>query len=405
MNRTSSAPDLPRLVWIYPGDLNIALDATTWLATTRELRNLGWYVTLIAAGQAGQGYVQGVEVHCIAGPQVYLVRQLVFHARLLSYLARDYQQADIILFHPISALWLLCLRLLYCVFRRQRPLFVMDTRTVPMSSTTWKERVSALFCEIMNRLAKYWVDGQTAITPRMAETVGIPARQLWGIWPSGVDPVRFAPAQAMREWPDEGEPVHLIYVGRLDRERNLLALCHAVISANDEGKRIVLSLVGTGSVQTELEWFAQQTKGQIHVVPPIPHEQVPALLAQAHVGVLPFPDEERFRVSSPIKLFEYMAAGLPILATRVVCHSDVLGNGAYVFWAETADMEGLLAAIRTLWQHRTALAAMGCEAAGASQSWTWRAATQKLSNALKTGLAEKQETFNHIAPHRWSDAP
>ena len=40
-----------------------------------------------------------------------------------------------------------------------------------------------------------------------------------------------------------------------------------------------------------------------------PHDQIPEVLARAHVGVLPFPDEEKFRVSSPIKLFEYMAAG------------------------------------------------------------------------------------------------
>ena len=73
------------LVWIcghYPGG---ALDRPSWLEVTRELRKLGWQVTLIAAGPNGRKWPEGVEVLCIEKPPIYLIGQLVFHLRILRF--------------------------------------------------------------------------------------------------------------------------------------------------------------------------------------------------------------------------------------------------------------------------------------------------------------------------------
>ena len=55
------------------------------------------------------------------------------------------------------------------------------------------------------------------------------------------------------------------------------------------------------------------------------------MLAAADIGVtsLPSPDDVKYEASSPLKLFEYMAAGLPVLATSNRCHTDVVGAGGY----------------------------------------------------------------------------
>jgi glycosyltransferase involved in cell wall biosynthesis len=148
-----------------------------------------------------------------------------------------------------------------------------------------------------------------------------------------------------------------------------------------------LTLLGDGTARRELEEAAAGSAGKVCVLPPVPHTEVPHALATAHAGVLPFPDEEKFRVSSPIKLFEYMAAGLPILATRIACHTDVLGNSRFVFWAEPADAEGMLAALHLMWQRRDRLPAMGAEAALAARGWTWEESARKLKTALEAGLS------------------
>ena len=391
MNQRQPQSDPPHLVWVCAESLIDKLHAATWLDTTHELREMDWRVTLIAAGPAGHQCVRGVEVRCIPKPQLYLIGQVAFHARLLRFLAEEWGTIDVILYHSTSAPWVLPLQLVRRLSGKRRPMLVMDTRTlhmIPESKESWKDRIRRPFHELMGRLANRWADGRLAISQRMAKSLHIPPDKLWGVWPSGVELGLFAPAQVARRWPCAEEPIHVIYIGCLHHERNLLTLSRAVKKANAEGMQFTLSLVGDGTERADLERFADQTAGQIRVMPPVPHDEVWKLLAQADIGVLPFPDEEKFQVSSPVKLFEYMAAGLPILATRIACHTDVVGDGEYVFWAEQADVPGLLAGLRLIWQDRECLSKMGSQASTAAEGWTWRASAEKLKRSLEYGLAD-----------------
>ncbi len=45
-------------------------------------------------------------------------------------------------------------------------------------------------------------------------------------------------------------------------------------------------------------------------------EEVPNWLAQMDIAVAPYPNMEHFYFS-PLKIYEYMAAGIPVIATRV----------------------------------------------------------------------------------------
>lgn len=392
------------VVWVYTEPVIHRLDAVTWLETTRQLTDSGWRVTLVAEGPAGEHRIRGVEVLCIAKPRVYLLRQAVFHLKVLRLLASRWSSIGVILFHPMSAPWLLPLRFVRGLSQGPHPLLVMDSRTVPMAPvklSLWRHQIRAYYHRLMHRLANRWADGQTAITQRMAETLRIPSHQLWCTWPSGVDTEQFICAQAVRQWPLPGQRIRLVYVGVLHHERNLMSLCRAVEKANSEGMRFSLSIVGDGAERLALEKFSLQTEGRVRVLPPVPHEEVPAVLGQAHVGVLPFPDEEKFRVSSPIKLFEYLAAGMPILATRIVCHTDVTGSGGYVFWAEDGSVEGLLGALRGIWQASASLHRLGLEAAVASQDWTWQQAAAKLGNALQQAIRARGDGCSAVA---WAGA-
>jgi glycosyltransferase involved in cell wall biosynthesis len=56
----------------------------------------------------------------------------------------------------------------------------------------------------------------------------------------------------------------------------------------------------------------------------VPYEQLPAGLAQAHAGVvcfLPVPNNVN---SGPTKLFEYMASGLPVVASAFPLWREVI---------------------------------------------------------------------------------
>jgi glycosyltransferase involved in cell wall biosynthesis len=380
---------MPHLIWICPMSLASKLDAATWLETTRELRQEGWEVTLVtSARDDGRQTIRGIEVFGIAVPRIFFLKYVIFHWRFWKFLRR-WKAADVILFYSASAPWILPLRLLRVVSRRKRPLLVMDTRSLHMPSRSeqgWKGYVMGTFERVMHGISVRGADGHTVITALMADSVRIPPRKLWGVWPSGVDVNRFSSCSVRRRWPIGREPVRLGYIGALQYERNLMGLVRAVEKANSEGQSFQFRLVGNGAQRASLEEYARQSSGRIEVRSAIPYDEIPEFLSQVHVGVLPFPDEEKFQVCSPIKLFEYMAAGLPILATRIPCHTGVMQNGAYVFWAERSDEEGLTKALRSIWQRRNALNDLSAAAASGARSWTWRSSALKLKSALENGL-------------------
>jgi glycosyltransferase involved in cell wall biosynthesis len=375
------------LFWIYTESFEKTLDSSTWLETTREIREAGWKVTLVGVGVKGETTVRGVPVYNIPKPSIYFLRQAVFHFRVFRHLWSRFNTVDYLLFHQMSAPWVLLLRLL-TTFRAHRPLFVMDTRTLPMDvpgKRRVRDTIRATFYRFINRTAHLWVDGQLAITERLAESIPVPPGNLWGVWPSGVKIEPYAAVRAQRHWPQQGEPIALIYIGTLHYERNVDLFARAVIQTNQQGRSFTFTMIGDGTARQELEQIAAESGGSVRYIPPIPHEQVPQHLAEAHMGVLPFPDEEKFRVSSPIKLFEYMAAGLPILATRIVCHTDVINEAVpYAFWAEDSTLECFMDVLKRIDQHRDRLAQFSAAAASEAVHWTWQAAAEKLRHGLET---------------------
>jgi glycosyltransferase involved in cell wall biosynthesis len=70
---------------------------------------------------------------------------------------------------------------------------------------------------------------------------------------------------------------------------------------------------------------------RLQFVPFVPHEEVPALLRAAQVGIFPIALDDPYgvyRTSSPLKVVEYMSAGLPVVASRVRDAEDALGQSA-----------------------------------------------------------------------------
>ena len=391
MKNSFNNKNLPRLLWIYHATPGINLSVTTQLEATRALRKLGWDVTLVLEGPDGEQMVEGMPVYCLQQPRIYLLGYALFHLKLLRFILRHWSDYDILYAHQMSYLWLQPLRLLRALQRRSRPLIVMDTRDLVSVSRRLKARLQNQYYNLAHWVANHFSDGQTAITEPMAELVKIPQSMLWGIWPSGVDVTQFAPAYADRRWPDEDQPVDLMYIGVLLRERNLLPLCHAVMQAQAEGMNLRLTLIGNGPILEELKDIAAQSNGCVRVLPPVPHDKVPEVLSQTHVGVtaLPYVDDVKYQVSSPIKLFEYMAAGLPILSTRNICHTNVVKNGTFAFWADAPTVEGLMPPLRKIWSNRVFLAQKSDEAVKASYLWTWSEAAVKIKTALEKGLTVK----------------
>jgi len=384
---------MKHIVWINSDPFD-NLGSPTWLFTTQELRKSGWLVSLIAPGEPGLQNKLGVEYLGIPIPRIYLIRQLIYQIRVLRYITHHLPPVDVYLFHEMSLPILSLIRLCRRLFGQKRPLYVLDIRSVPMQpaeTSDWKDRLRSQYFYLVNWLANRGaVDGRVTITRPMARVLKIPPSLLWGIWTSGVQLECFSKAPLYRAWDEARERVKFIYIGSLAKGRNLDVFARAVIKANRLGMRFSLFCVGEGDNVRDLIALGEESDGYVAVYPAVPHDQIQEWLAKAHIGVLPFPDEEKFRVSSPIKLFEYMAAGMPVLTTRIECHTSVLQNEGNAFWAEESTVDAFIECLKQVWNQRDALPAMGKISDKEAQKWTWAESAANLGKALDYGLRHNE---------------
>lgn len=130
----------------------------------------------------------------------------------------------------------------------------------------------------------------------------------------------------------------LIYVGTLSRMRGLDFLIDVTAEVRRRGSRAILLVVGKPEREGDaarLEAYAAEKSmtENCRFVYEVPRQEVVRYLAMADVALSPFPPEWILRMNSPMKLMEYMAAGLPVVASDTPEQSAILkasGGGSCV---------------------------------------------------------------------------
>jgi glycosyltransferase involved in cell wall biosynthesis len=109
----------------------------------------------------------------------------------------------------------------------------------------------------------------------------------------------------------------------------------------------LLAVAGDGELRSELHARAQQlgVEERMRWLGRIPHSQVPEFLAAIDVALLPYPAIEGFGFS-PLKLYEYLAAGVPIVASDIGQVTTALEGGRWGRLVEPGDASALAAAVR-----------------------------------------------------------
>ena len=111
--------------------------------------------------------------------------------------------------------------------------------------------------------------------------------------------------------------------------------------------------------------------------------EVQALLAGAAVLVLPNPDSAiSTRFTSPLKLFEYMAAGRPIVASDLPAIREVLTPDVHAVLVAPGSAAALAAGIRRLLSDPELGARLGSAAATAVLDYTWDRRAERLEALL-----------------------
>lgn len=155
-------------------------------------------------------------------------------------------------------------------------------------------------------------------------------------------------------------------------------------------EEIHLVVAGDGPARPSLEALAtaRRVTDRIHWLGHVPHTEIPVVLAAGDVAVAPYPRLEQFAFS-PLKLFEYQAAGIPIVASDVGQVRIVLREGDHGRLVppgnESALAEGILEALRPEARLRASRARRY-----ALQAHSWDARIETIAAELTASIASRR---------------
>lgn len=135
------------------------------------------------------------------------------------------------------------------------------------------------------------------------------------------------------------EREHLLFLGRLEPEKGIGVLLAAMPLVLRERPGVHLAIVGGGSQRAALERQAEALDlgRAVEFTGPVPHEQVPPLLARATLQVLPSIWAENAAQSC----YDCLMLGLPLVASRVAALPEVVRhevNGLLFTARDPADL-------------------------------------------------------------------
>jgi glycosyltransferase involved in cell wall biosynthesis len=189
-----------------------------------------------------------------------------------------------------------------------------------------------------------------------------------------------------------------VFAGAFRRWHGAIHLVRAIRQLRERGRRDVAGLfIGDGP---ELTRVRAEAKGVEHVIVAgaVPHPLMPLCLAAADIGVAPFDVTAHRPLSlgfywSPLKIFEYMASGLPVVAPAVDRIPALVGHQREGILYETATPAALADALERLADDAALRARLGRAARErAVREYSWNTHCEALAAAMTR--ARKLRTLN-----------
>ncbi len=125
------------------------------------------------------------------------------------------------------------------------------------------------------------------------------------------------PIDGIKDW---GSQPHILYLGGINKERGLETILEAMPLVREKHPQAVCDLVGNvdlGGISDKYlpleDWLR---RGNISIRGKIPYSEVPGILKNSHIALVPLLPTLNYQKAIPVKLIEYMAAGLPVVGSR-----------------------------------------------------------------------------------------
>lgn len=177
--------------------------------------------------------------------------------------------------------------------------------------------------------------------------------------PNGVTPNRFAPG-LKPSCPDSPGMFTVGFVGALRPWHGLPILVEAFAMLHQRHRDSQLLIVGDGPerVGLQADVVTHGVAEAVRLTGAVAPSAVPGLLASMDIAVAPYPKLPAFYFS-PLKVFEYMAAGLPVVASRIGQLAELIQDGVNGLLCPPGDSVAFALALGRLKQEPDLRARLG----------------------------------------------
>lgn len=168
----------------------------------------------------------------------------------------------------------------------------------------------------------------------------------------------------------------ILFTGAIVQTKLDFELIVALARAHREWSIALVGPVGPGDPNTDVS--ALEAEPNIHLLGHRRHDALPAVLRAADVGLIPYAINELTSSVFPMKVYEYLAAGLPVLATPLpslagVAEAASAHDGAGIPGIATApDAAGIAALIEQALAGDSPQQRLARSRAAAAHSWDAR---------------------------------
>lgn len=194
---------------------------------------------------------------------------------------------------------------------------------------------------------------------------------------NGVDIERFHPGSgtAVRTRLDLGDRPVIGFVGGLRPWHGVETLPQVVAALRTRHPDVHALVVGDGPLGAELKREIARLGLERHVslTGAVPHDEVPAYIRAFDLALAPYPAASHAFYFSPLKIYEYLACGVPVVAARLGQIAEAVNDGHTGRLYAAGDLGALATLCADLLDDAAARARMGAAAAAVvAERHTWR---------------------------------